>query len=144
MATSANDMKRCERSMKCDDSYKWKLYLRPMVPMELKDVIEVWNAMIDISESYTCGQLSQWNEMMRERLWNKPWLNYSELTSKIELPKSLWTQVMPICDCFNKCYALWVFSIYFAFLHIREWKLCIALFGEKYLKNKWCVTYWWF
>jgi len=24
-----------------------------------------------------------------------------KLTSKIELPKSLWTQVMPICGCFN-------------------------------------------
>jgi len=96
------------------------------------------------NESYTCGQWCQWNEMMWERLWNEPWFNYSELTSKIELPKSLWTQVMPICGCFNKCYALWVFSMCFAFLHIREWKLCIALFGEKYFKNKWCVTCLWF
>lgn len=67
----------------------WKLCLWTMVPKELKYVKEEWNAMIDISESYTYGQWYQWNEMMWERLWNKPWFNYSELTSKIELPKSL-------------------------------------------------------
>jgi len=40
------------------------------VPMKWKDMKVQWNAMIDISESYTCGQWSQWNEMMWERLWN--------------------------------------------------------------------------